>query len=163
MKAELKARHALSFKLSQATPSDRDELLTMYLSFEPKGAALGLPPRSQPERWLDSLSQFPNFVVKAEGRVVGHGAVYIEKESGELIVFVHQDFRGRGLGKLLLVELLDEARRLGLRRVWGMTEPGNFAMIRLALSLGFVVGNGRGEFYLDLEENRIGKACLPAA
>jgi GNAT superfamily N-acetyltransferase len=142
----------LSFTVERATSADRPALVEMYLSFDPKGLALGLPPRKDPARWLDSLSSFPNFVIKVDGRIVGHGVLCVEGEAGETAVFVHQDWRGHGIGKLLLLELIAEGRRLQLRRVWGMAAPDNFVMLRLADSLGFVPGADPGVFHLDLKK-----------
>jgi len=136
--------------LRRATPQDCDALLAMYLSFEPKGACLGLPPRKDPQRWLDSLSAFANFVILSGARIVAHGALCNNAESGEVAVFVHQDFRGRRLGKRLLAELVEEARRKSLKRIWGMTELDNVPMLRLARSLGFLPADDPREFFLLL-------------
>ena len=65
---------------------------------------------------------------------------------------MHQDFRHRGLGKRLLAELIREARRLGLRHLWEVTEPANRGMLRLARSFGFVRSEAPDEFHLDLEK-----------
>lgn len=151
-------------ELHRATPSDRVALIAMFLSFEPKGAALGLPPRKDIESWLDRLSVYPNFLALVEGRVVGHAVLCLEADSGEVAVFVHQDYRGLGLGVKLLSELLDEARRRGLRHVWGVTDPDNVPMLRLARFLGFLPGKERGEFCLRLESGDSSPVALaPAA
>jgi GNAT superfamily N-acetyltransferase len=152
MKAATESRAGCVLKAERATEADRVAMLQMYLDFDPKGAALGLPPRKDPQIWIESLSQFPNFVVKVRDRVVGHGALCIEGDAGETAVFVHQDWRGHGIGKLLLMKLVAEGRRRGLRRVWGMAAPDNFVMLRLADSLGFVAGGDPGVFHLDLKE-----------
>lgn len=133
----------------RATPKDRAALLAMYRSFEPKAQALGLPPMREEEtaRWLDRLASFPNFLVWSEGRLVAHGALCPEGESGEVAVFVHQDYRGLGIGRRLLSELTGEALRLGLRRIWGIATPENVPMLRLAYSCGFIPGTEMGEFY----------------
>ena len=130
----------IAYELRRAAPADRAALLAMYESFEPKGAALGLPPRANPESWLDGLSAFPNFVMLIDGRIAGHAVVCPEGDSAEVAVFVHQDYRSRGLGKILLAALVEEARRVGLHRVWGTTNLENVPMLRLAHSLGFVTG-----------------------
>ncbi|HWQ03384.1 MAG TPA: GNAT family N-acetyltransferase [Candidatus Nitrosotenuis sp.] len=140
-------------QLRLATHDDRDAILAMYEVFEPKGASLGLPPRKDPGRWLDTLREYPNFIVLDGARVIAHAALCPEKESGEVAVFVHQDYRSRGLGKRLLETLIHEARRMGLRRVWGVTELDNVPMLRLAHSLGFVSAEDPREFYRDLELN----------
>lgn len=142
-----------TYVVERATSADRDALIAMYLVFDPKGAALGLPPRKEPGRWIDSLREFPNFLVRDSGRIVGHAVLCIEGDSGETAVFVHQDWRGRGIGKMLLQELIDEGRRRDLRRVWGMAAPDNFVMLRLADSLGFVPGSDPGVFHLDLKSD----------
>lgn len=154
----------VTFELRAGTPADRSALLEMYESFEPKASAMGLPPRYGIEQWLESLEGFTNLLIWAGRQVVGHGILCPQDDSAEVAVFIHQDFRSRGLGKLLLSELVKEARRVGLRRVWGITELDNVPMLRLARSLGFVSGDDPREFYLDLESQE-GKATpeLPAA
>ncbi len=150
MKLETQVEPVVGLALRRVTPADREALVKMYLSFEPKGACLGLPPREDPGSWLDRLSAYPNFLLEAPGRIVGHAVLCTDGDSAEVAVFVHQDFRGRGLGKRLLHEVVVEARRRRLRRVWGVTEPDNIPMLRLANSLGFAPGENLNEFYLDL-------------
>lgn len=150
---EARVEQTVSFDVRRATPADRGALVAMYDSFEPKGASLGLPPRKEPQGWLARLAAYPNFVVLAEGRVIGHAVLCPEGDTAEVAVFVHQDYRGRGLGNGLLSTMVNEARRLGLRRVWGITEYDNAPMLRLAYSLGFVPGQDPREFYLDLREH----------
>ena len=129
---------------------DEVALEQMYLEFDPKGASLGLPPRGDPAPWVHSLSDSPNFILEVDGRIVGHSVLCPEGTSGEVAVFVHQDFRGRGMGKMLLTEVIAEARRLGLKRIWGITEPDNLPMLRLAHSVGFRSGADLSEFHLNL-------------
>ncbi len=138
------------FTVRPATREDRGALLAMYLSFEPKGACLGLPPRKEPQIWLDNLSVFPNFVVLVGDRIAAHAALCDDGDSGEVAVFVHQDFRSRHFGKMLLAALIDEARRKGLKKVWGMTDLDNVPMLRLARSLGFSAAADPREFFLTL-------------
>ena len=150
MSDESKLYAVAGYELRRATPGDMPALVAMYDSFEPKGAALGLPPRANPERWLEDVSAFPNFVVSCEGRIVGHGIVCPDDDTAEVAVFVHQSQRSRGLGKWLLSALVDEARSLGLRRIWGTTDLENVPMLRLAHSLGFITGADPEVFTLEL-------------
>ncbi len=160
MIATLEVEQAVSAEVHRATPADRDALIAMYLSFEPKDAAMGPPPGGI-ESWLDRLAAYPNFLAVAEGRITGHAVLCPAGDSAEAAVFVHQDYRGQGIGRMLLTEVIHEARRLGLRRVWGVAEPDNYPMVSLARSFGFVAGSGPGEFYLDLEEADLPE-CKPS-
>ncbi|MBI3670951.1 MAG: GNAT family N-acetyltransferase [Acidobacteria bacterium] len=98
------------------------------------------------------MAAFPNFIAVVEGRVIGHAVLCPEGDSAEVAIFVHQDSRRHGLGKPLLNKLKNEGQRLGLRRLWGITEPNNVAMLRLAVSLGFVLSAEPGEFYIKFEQ-----------
>ncbi|MCL6565609.1 MAG: GNAT family N-acetyltransferase [Acidobacteriia bacterium] len=140
------------FELRAATPADRPALLAMYATFEPRPGSLGLPPRYGLEQWLDRIQSFPNLLLWDRERVVGHGILCPQDDSAEVAVFIHQEYRGRGLGTLLLSELVQQARRMGLRRLWGMTELDNVPMLRLARSLGFVSADDPRQFYLDLDD-----------
>lgn len=134
----------------RARLDDRAAIRQFYEAFEPKAACLGLPPREDPTPWLDRLAPYSNFLVEVNGRLVAHGALCNDAQKGEVAVFVHQDFRNRRFGKLLLAALVEEGRRLGLRRVWGMTDLDNIPMLRLAQSLGFLSAEDPMEFYLEL-------------
>lgn len=142
---------AESCELRRATAADRTALIQMYRDFEPKGACLGLPPHKDCEGWLDHLSAYSNFLALADGKVVGHAVLCPEADAAEIAVFVHQAYRGRGLGRRLLRELIQEAQRLGLRRVWGLTEYDNFPMLRLLRAFGFLPWKELGEFCFSLE------------
>ncbi len=135
----------------RAAPEDRERLLRMYATFEPKAAALGLPP-VDPQRcgaWLDTLAGGANFVAMHASDVVGHAVLYPDGDSGEVAVFVHQDWRGCGFGRQLLTALVQHARAIGLKRVWGIAEPDNVPMLRLAGTCGFTE-TFSGEFYANL-------------
>lgn len=133
-----------------ATPGDRDELLSMYESFEPRPASLGLPPRVHVDEWLDRLASSPNFLAFADQKLVGHGILCPDGSSAEVAVFIHQDFRSKGVGRRLLETLIGEARRMGMRSVWGMTQLDNVPMLRLARAIGFVQEKDPSVFRMDL-------------
>jgi amino-acid N-acetyltransferase len=63
------------------------------------------------------------YVFEVDGRVVGTAALNICWEDlAELrSLAVHPDYNGRGAGKELVQACLDEARRLGIRRVFALT------------------------------------------
>ncbi len=139
----------VAVEVHRATVADFDALLRMYVEFEPRAAALGLPPR-QPQPWLESLSVYPNFIALSGERVVGHVVLCPCLDTAEVAVFVHQDFRRQGIARRLLQAAIEEGKRLGLRRIWGTTEYDNLPMLHLAHSLGFVRGEDPRDFHLDL-------------
>ena len=155
--------------LTRAKYEDVTALEAMYHQFEPRGEALGLPPRTDAdtENWLRTLSDYLNFLLWDGERVVGHGVLCPFEDTAEVAVFVHQDYRGRGAGRMLLESLIAEARRLGLRRIWGIAQPDNLPMLRLARACGLVLGHEPGEFYLllkheDLHPDEVNDPCLIA-
>lgn len=124
--------------------------MSFYAGFEPKGASDGLPPLRDIAEWLDSLAPYPAFLAEQAGRIVGHGILCPEKDRAELAVFVGQEFRGLGLGRALMQQMIALARRTGLRMEWGQTHPDNAPMMRLALKLGFVAESDQREFHMPL-------------
>ena len=59
------------------------------------------------------------------------------RADGEFAVSIRADAQGRGLGRIALEAVLAEARRLGIRRAWGLISRRNRAMLALAERLGF--------------------------
>ena len=141
----------IAIEVRRGTAEDRAKLLRMYETFEPRGGPYGLPPRNAPEKWLDTLAGYPNFVAFVDGQLAGHGILCPDGESAELAVFVHQDYRNRGLGKAILGQLIEEAKRRGLKRVWGMMDPDNIPLLRLATANGFVRGADPLQLILNLK------------
>jgi len=133
-------------------PELRTQLEDFYNTFSPKGAALGLPPRTADgvHEWIHSLDQYAGFVMLDGETVVGHALLCPETYTGEVAVFVRESHRGQGIGKRLLQALIAQAMELDLRRIWGITETDNVPMLRLAHSCGFAAGKELGEFTLDL-------------
>lgn len=125
------------------TPSDHDGLVAMYGGFEPKGAFQGLPPHSERlvRQWLDRLRECGSmfFVACANGRIVGHAMLCPSpKNSAELAIFIHQDFRGLGIGKKLLLGVLNHAcKHLQLSKVWLSVQGANFPAMNLFQHAGF--------------------------
>lgn len=67
-----------------------------------------------------------------------HSYGFVDEPIPELGIGVHHPYRGRGLGKALLLRLLEHARRQGVGAVSLSVERDNPA-VRLYSSLGFAV------------------------
>ena len=87
--------------------------------------------------------RYPILVAEEGGSVVGWARLYPWSDrcayarSGENSVYVHTDWRGRGVARALMTELLARARARGLSVILARIAEGNPASIRLHQSLGF--------------------------
>lgn len=122
-------------------PEDRPAIEVMYMGFEPKRCAQGLPPGDEASirRWLDrTLGQGIHLVVELEGQLLGHAMLIpMNGAAAELANFLHQSIRNRGIGTALNRIALDLARDEGLERVWLSVEPSNRPAIRSYEKAGF--------------------------
>ena len=141
--------------------SDSEKLFEMYCEFEPKGEFQGLPPRHAPQikKWLNQLREqrFYQFVIEADDRIVGHAALCPSqrKTEAEVAIFLHQDYRGRGLGKQLLLGTLSfGCKKLELARVWLFVMGSNSAALRLFEEVGFQPGRCGDPLAWEIEMER---------
>jgi GNAT superfamily N-acetyltransferase len=130
----------------------------MYDRFDPLGGALGLPPHTGEARraWIaTALGNHVNVAAfSPAGEVVGHCFLAADRpDSAEVAIFVHQEFRRRGVAAALMKAALELGATAGLRRVWSVTSSGNRAALRLQLSCGFRLANSNSheaELEIDL-------------
>ncbi len=87
--------------------------------------------------------RFPFLVAEIDGRVVGWASVstYRPRECyrgiGEFSIYVHEDARGRGVGRALLPELVAAAERAGFWKLLSRVFPFNHASRNLCRACGF--------------------------
>jgi RimJ/RimL family protein N-acetyltransferase len=76
--------------------------------------------------------------VDADGEIRGEARLHADvvDESGEFGVTVDPSFTGRGIGRALMQRLLDDARRRGLRTIWGDVLADNSAMLDFVKRIG---------------------------
>lgn len=105
-------------------PTDFERLLRLYARFEPKEVYDGQPPLALAdiETWLKEFlhDDFVQFVVEIGDRIVGHSVLHLSRDrtEAELMLFVHQEFRGLGLGRALFLGTLNHGcKHLRLDRV----------------------------------------------
>ena len=120
----------------------RDFLTGMYDRFDPLGGALGLPPRRAEARreWIGlALGHKVNLAgFSPAGEVVGHCFLAADQaDSAEMAIFVHQEYRRRGVGTALVKAALESEGTAGLRRVWTLTSSDNRAALHLQMKCGF--------------------------
>ncbi len=74
------------------------------------------------------------------GNVVGFAVGLLNQEQGHALVLsvdVHQDYRGLGIGKLLVEELLASFAEARCNKITAIISPGNLGSIALFESFGF--------------------------
>jgi len=104
-------------------------------------------PGSLEERrtWFDAHGPgYPIIVAEIDGKIVGYGSLSpFHSRSGyrftvENAVYVRDEFRGRGIGGLLLGELIRRAHLLGFRAIIACVDAEQTASLRLHERHGFV-------------------------
>jgi ribosomal protein S18 acetylase RimI-like enzyme len=120
---------------------DFGALVEMYKGFEPKRVAQGLPPPDVPRiaQWLDRLQAKSRSLLALDGkRVVGHVILCpISDASVEYTIFVHQDYRQRGVGMAMTRLALDWVSEMGFAEVFLTTELSNVPALNLYRKFGF--------------------------
>jgi len=103
-------------------------------------------PCSEVERkaWYEEHGEaMPVLIAECGGRTVGWGALssfrtaYTLAGTLEDSIYVHHDFHRQGIGSRLLTELIDAARRKGLRSILANISADQKPSIRLHKKFGF--------------------------
>jgi len=88
---------------------------------------------------------FPVLVSEEDGQVTGYAsfgdwrAFDGFRHTVEHSVYVHPEHQGKGLGRLLLSQLIEEARRIGKHVMVAGIESQNHASLHLHRQLGFTI------------------------
>ena len=138
-------------------PTDFDSMLAMFQSLSKEALQFGLPPYDRPrlERWISGLGGGILLLVFDRNKVVGTALVYGDtrvrlKGVGHLVIYIHQDYQGQGLGTFLTKELLEVARTRGFHRLGLEVVADNAGAIKAYERAGFVVeGRLKDAFFGD--------------
>lgn len=141
-------RRGRRLRLCRLGARDLDALAEMYRDFTPDQGSLGVPPRGE-ERlraWVEQLfAQNVQLIAKEKQRVAAHAAWIRDGAGGaEVLVFVHPDYQGAGLGKKMLAAVITMARFAGIERLWSEVENHNVPVIRMNRDLGFETRDWHG-------------------
>ena len=116
-----------------------DAVLTSPATFDLERLTL-----AQRRKWFSEHGRLhPLVVAESNQGVVGYASLSPFRDkpgysrSAEDSVYVHRDFQGKGVGTLLMQEILARAARLGYHTVIAGIVPPNEASVRLHEGLGF--------------------------
>lgn len=109
-----------------------------------------------------SFAELPNhpysiyMVAELEDTVIGCAGLTLLGEEGDIDkVMVRENYRGQGIARSMLNELMGEAERQGVTDFTLEVRVGNETAIRLYKSLGFVSEGIRPKFYTKPVEDAV--------
>jgi L-amino acid N-acyltransferase YncA len=134
-------------QLRLARSADAEAIRTIYnVEVTTSTVTFDLVPRTLPAQrdWITERSgAHVVLVAEDEGRVIGFGSLSPYRDrpaystTVEDSVYIERSMRGRGVGTLILTELLAAARLHGFHSVMARIVGGHEASITLHTSLGF--------------------------
>ena len=139
----------------------RSDLTICPMAEEDLDQVLGIESVSFPHPWsrahfhdeLKSPHSFPFSAFDGTGRLVGYICPMIILDEGHIFdVAVHPDFRGQGLGKMLVEKVLAICHERGAEFVSLEVRPSNIDAIGLYRRLGFIETGKRPRYYQDGED-----------
>ncbi|WP_255170544.1 GNAT family N-acetyltransferase [Natrononativus amylolyticus] len=144
-----------SIALEELGAEDVDDLVEMYVRFDPADRAQGIPPTGEDRirQWLEPIVENGVNVVARNGElgaVIGHATLVPDTDDPgavadlgeiewELAIFVLQAYQQAGIGTRLLETLLGHASERGIGRVWLTVERWNGPAIALYERVGFEI------------------------
>ena len=144
--------------LRRLRPDDKGLLLAMFTNMSEDALLWSNPPYDEEkiDRWIRSSDNGISLVAVSDNRLVGIAAVYQlprqrQKGIGGMMIYLHQDFHGVGLGTEMTNLLLSFARNKGFRRIGLEVVEENEAAVRLYKKLGFEVEGVMKDAYFGLD------------
>ncbi|HHY61492.1 MAG: ribosomal protein S18-alanine N-acetyltransferase [Bacillota bacterium] len=92
----------------------------------------------------------------SDGVAMGYGGMWLILDEAHITnVAVHPEYRRRGVGRAIMVALMETAVLRGARRMTLETRLSNVPAQELYRSLGFVAAGVRPRYYLDDHEDAL--------
>ena len=137
-------------------PADKEALVAFYAGLSPDTLRWSLPPydRQKIERWLSDSTNSFELLAFHKDKIVGHLHAFRYAwnprilGNGELIIYLHQDFQGIGLGTAMMREAISIARQKGIHHLVLSVVADNRNAIKLYEKVGFQHEGLRREDYL---------------
>ncbi|TEB11473.1 ribosomal protein S18-alanine N-acetyltransferase [Pelotomaculum propionicicum] len=102
-------------------------------------------------------NSFAHYIVAvAGGEVIGYGGMWFILDEAHITnVAVRRDWRMKGVGRALMLEILRRAILMGINSMTLEVRPSNTAARNLYTSLGFIEKGRRKRYYTDTNEDAI--------
>jgi len=154
--ATVHLKNGQTVQIRTYTPDDFEKLVSFYASLSPETLRWSLPPYDRPkiQRWTSNLENSIMLLATSYDTIVGHLYVYQQawnqrlRGNGELIIYLHQDHQGVGLGTAMMREAIQLSREKGLHRLALSVIADNQSAIKLYEKVGFQYEGLRREDYL---------------
>ena len=81
---------------------------------------------------------------ETDGKMLGVVRLHRQEDdpgTGEYAVIIRSDFKGRGLGRLLMRRIMEWAKAAQMKTIFGLVLADNAEMLKLCEQLGFDVGD----------------------
>jgi len=133
---------------------DKEGLHGMYRSMSPDALRWSMAPYTAEtiNRWIGNLPNLISLVSVHDGDIVGYASVQKfthprRMGTGNLNIYIHQDYQGAGLGTALMVMILNAANEHSLHRINLEGVADNETAVHLFRKFGFNVEGRRVEAY----------------
>ena len=137
-----------AFTIRPATESDAEAIRAIYNYYVRHSTCTYQIELETPEErlaWMRERSaKHPATVAEADGAVIGWAALSPWKSrcgyawAAEASVYIHHEHHRRGLGKALLLDLIERARAVGLHVLIGGASSDQSASLALQVAVGFI-------------------------
>jgi phosphinothricin acetyltransferase len=137
-----------SSSIRLATAADLAAINDIYNYYVPRSTCtyqLELEPLEARQAWFEkhASDKYPVTVAEADGIVVGWGSLSKFRDRAaydgtvEASVYIHNEYHRRGIGRAILIDLIERARKIGYHTLIGGASADQTASVRLQESLGF--------------------------
>ncbi|MGD9380891.1 MAG: GNAT family N-acetyltransferase [Candidatus Thorarchaeota archaeon] len=145
-KWKVQLRDGREVTLRLLKPDDEEQLLGMFTRLSEDALMWSNPPYDEEKigRWMRGAETGLSVVAVSDNSIVGIAAVHEytrprEKGTGGMVIYIHQDFHGVGLGTAMTKNLLSIAEKKGLHRIGLWVVEDNSAAVGLYKKFGFKV------------------------
>jgi len=134
---------------------DKENFIEMYESLSDEAVRWGMPPytRERLEKgWLSNLQNLISIIAFYNDKIVGHAQIFKFphprlKATGDLIVYLHQNFHSVGLGTTMLSKLIELAKKERLHRIGLTVVADNKPAVNLYKKFGFKIEGVKRDAY----------------